>query len=189
MGSSPRPRLWGASSCLWDHSKVQTGALCASLSKDNGFVKSCRNLCLSDCGGKGWGRAMVWFLNYCWRPSRRQGISGCVVAEGSAPWSGPGAVKGRITNKGADTLAHYGQPMPRAVPNSRCLHLSASLQKVTNPSVSVAEKGNVPWSGLVPVWVCSCKRQVRWVDPGWALGAHQSHFITRPPQLDKGEKI
>jgi len=27
-----------------------------------------------------------------------------------------------------------------------------------------------------------------WVDPGWMLGAHQSHSITPPPQLDRGQK-
>ncbi|KAM9591472.1 uncharacterized protein ACIBXB_006268 [Morphnus guianensis] len=31
--------------------------------------------------------------------------------------------------------------------------------------------------------------ELRWVDPGWMPGAHQSHSITPPPQLDRGEKI
>ena len=31
---------------------------------------------------------------------------------------GSAAVKGRVTDKRAATLAHYGQPLPRALPDS-----------------------------------------------------------------------
>lgn len=99
------PLVYG---CLWEHGAVQAGALCTFLPL--GFVKICRNLWLSGCGGMGlsWsvpvavkGEQTMGQLPFpllcqilnaltcCPCPCRRQWISVCVAEHRNMPWPGP----------------------------------------------------------------------------------------------------
>ena len=130
--SSPRPRLRGASSCLWDHGAVQSGAVCASLSLGQRL------------GGKLLQKSVAEWLRRAGTGVRR----GLVLS-----LCGSAAAKGRVTKKGS---SHPRSPWATPAQGSPSLRPRLSV-----PRVPGSQETAIPWwpgppAASHPLWQCHC---------------------------------